>query len=569
MDKILEKKGRKVNLLGNEAIVRGALEAGVDFVAQYPGTPSSDVGDTFFRLKEEIKKKIKSYFHYEYSTNEKVALEAAAGAAFSGARALAAMKNFGLNVASDFFFPVAQIKLPGQLVIFVADDPSCWSSAQSEQDTRHEIFAAKIPMLEPSVPQESKDFVIFAFNLSEKFQIPVVIRHTTRISHQSGPVLLGEIKKVKKPRFFFKKDPQRFVTMPPRVLAMKVDLIKRREKIREISEKSPLNKVFNENKKSKFGIITSGVGFLYSMEALQSLNLKIPVLKLGLVFPLPKKKIQKFLKGKNTILVVEEGDPFLEGKIKEIAFEANWKGKILGKEGSMGGGRIWKERKYLLPIAGELKPEYVVQAILKILGKKSKYKEHLEKFLKIKVPSRFPIMCTNPPCPYWSVVRAIKKVLDPKEIIFGGEIGCYMLFSHKSISLQDYLFCMGSDIGIAHGISKRTRQKIIAFVGDSSFFHAAIPQLINTVVNESSPLIIIMENQTTAMTGHQPHPGQKIKIENVVKACGIKNVKVIDEVKEEKKLEKTLKEFIKLKGPKVIVARHMCALLAKRLGKIK
>ena len=566
MEKVLEKAGKKINLLGNEAIVRGALEAGVDFVAQYPGTPSSDVGDTFFRIKEKVSR-INLNFHYEYSTNEKVALEAAAGAAFSGAKALASFKNFGLNVASDFFFPLAQIRLPGQLVIFIADDPSCWSSAQSEQDTRHQIFAARLPMLEPSVPQESKDFIIFAFELSKKFQIPIVIRHTTRISHQSGPVLFGKIFKKSKKKFEFKKDPERFVTMPPRVLRMKIDLIKRREEIRKISEKSPLNKVFNKEKKSKMGIITSGVGFLYTMETLQNLNLKVPVLKLGFVFPLPRKKLQNFLKGKNRILIVEEGDPFLEWKIKELAFEMKWKGKIFGKEGSMEGGRIWKERKSILPAAGELKPEYVEEAILKILGKKSKYKNHLRKFLEIKVPVRFPIMCTKPVCPYWSVVKAIKKVLPEKEIIFGGEIGCYMVFAHKAINLQDYLFCMGSDIGIAHGITKATNQKVLAFVGDSSFFHAAIPQLINTVVNESSPLIVIMENQTTAMTGHQPHPGQKIKIEEIVKACGVKNVKVIDEVENQKEFENTLKEFIKLKGPKVIVARRMCALLAKKLKK--
>jgi len=566
MDKILEKGGKKVNLLGNEAIVRGAIEAKVDFVCQYPGTPSSDVGDNFYRLKNEISK-INPNFYFEYSVNEKVALEAAAGAAFSEARALVSFKNFGLNVASDFFFPLAQIKIPGQLVIFIADDPSCWSSAQSEQDSRDQISASNLPMLEPSSPQEAKDFVILAFQLSRKFKIPVVIRHTTRISHQSAPVLLGKIKNVKSQNFKFTKDPSRFVTMPPRVLEMKIDLLKRKEEIRKLSEKSSLNKIFNQNQKAKIGIVSSGVGFLYSAEAVSNLNLKIPILKLGFVFPLPKNKIKKFLKDKKEILVVEEGDPFLERKIKELAFQTGWRGKIYGKEGSLEGGRIWKERKFYLPIAGELKPEYVKEALFKILNKKSKYKAHLKKFLEIKIPPRPPLLCTNPPCPYWGVVRAIKNTFKPKEIIFGGEIGCYMLFSHKFIGLQDYLFCMGSDIGIAHGISKRTNQKVIAFVGDSSFFHAALPQLLNASFHKSSPLIIVMDNQTTAMTGHQPRPDAEIKIENIAKAFGIRNVKVVDQVKEEKEFEKTLKEFINLKGPKVIVARHICALLEKRLKK--
>jgi indolepyruvate ferredoxin oxidoreductase alpha subunit len=566
MNKILGKEGEKVNLLGNEAIVRGAIEAGVEFVSQYPGTPSSDVGDSFYKLKNEILK-FNPNFYFEYSVNEKVALEAAAGAAFSGVKSLASFKNFGLNVASDFFFPLSQIRLPGQLVIFIADDPSCWSSAQSEQDTRHQIFASNLPLLEPSEPQEAKDFVIFAFELSKKFKIPVVVRHTTRASHQSAPVKLGKISNIKSQTPKFKKNPSRFVTMPPRVLKMKIDLIKRREEIRKISEKSPLNKILNRNQKAKSGIITSGVGFLYSTEAVSNINLKIPILKLGFVFPLPKNKIKEFLKGKREILIVEEGDPFLEGKIKELAFEIRWKGKIYGKEKSTEGGRIWKERKSFLPIAGELKPEYVKEALFKILKRKSKYKIHLNKFLKVKIPQRAPLLCTNPPCPYWSVVRAIKNVLNEKEIIFGGEIGCYMLFSHKFIGLQDYLFCMGSDIGIAHGISKKTKQKVIAFVGDSSFFHAAMPQLLNTSFNKSSPLVIIMDNQTTAMTGHQPRPDSEIKIEQVAKAFRIKNVKAIDQVENQKEFEKTLKEFINLEGPKVIVARHMCALLAKKLKK--
>ncbi len=572
MEEILSfRPKKKIILLGNEAVVRGALEAGVDFVSTYPGTPASEIGNSFYLLKEKIKK-INPNFHFEFSVNEKVAIESAAGASFSGATCLVAFKNFGLNVASDFFFPLAQIRLPGSLVILVADDPSCWSSAQSEQDTRHEIFAARLPLLEPSEPQESKEFTLFAFDISKKFQIPVVIRHTTRASHQSMPVRAGRIPKKRKEKFKFKKDPSKFITMPPRVLEMKLELIKRREEMRKISEKSSLNKIFNQNPKSKVGIITSGIGFCYVMESLNYLKLKIPVLKLGLVFPLPKNKIKKFLKDKEKILVVEEGDPFLEQKVKEVAFEAKFKGEIFGKEGSMEGGRIWKKRKAILPVAGELKPEYVLGAISKISKKNLNidFEDHLKKFEKVPLPKRRPIFCTplavpgKPPCPYWAVFSAIKKATKGKEVIFGGEIGCYMMAGHPVVNLQDYLFCMGSSTGLGHGISKTSKQKVIAFVGDSSFFHAGIPALINTVFNKSNPLIIIFNNQTTAMTGHQPHPGSVgIEIEKIVRACGVKHVKTIDQVKDQKEFENTLREFLKKKETAVIIASHPCIFVQK------
>jgi indolepyruvate ferredoxin oxidoreductase alpha subunit len=267
-------------------------------------------------------------------------------------------------------------------------------------------------------------------------------------------------------------------------------------------------------------------------------------------------------------LVVEELEPYLEREIAILAKRENLKVEILGKGEKIEGGRIWKERKAILPQIGELKPEYVEIAISKILGKKPSfnYQPHLKKFEKIKVPARPPILC--PGCQYWYVINAIKKVVDPKKVIFGGEIGCYMLFSHKVINLQDYLYCMGSSTSIAHGISKMAKQKVISFVGDSSFFHAGIPALINTIFNQSNPLIIILENQTTAMTGHQPHPGigdgQAIKIEDIVKACGVKNIKVIDQVANPKEFEEAIKEFLEKDEVSVIVARHICALLEKK-----
>jgi len=566
-EKILQKQKRKFVLLANEAVVRGAIEAKVDFVSTYPGTPASEIGNTFYKIKE-ILKKTNPKFHFEFSTNEKVAMEAAAGAAISGFKSLVAMKNFGLNVASDFLHTLMYSGIEGSMVIFVADDPSCWSSAQSEQNTRFYCLMAHIPTLEPSTPQEFKDFTKFAFLLSEKFKIPVMIRSTTRASHQSGPVLFGEISNSKLKFQKFIKDSKKFSTMPPRVLEMKKELFEKIEEIKKESENSNLNKIIYGNSKEKVGILTSGISFSYSVEALKKLNLKLPVLKLGFVYPLPEKKILKFLRKLKKVLVVEELESYLEREISILAKKENLKVEILGKGKEIEGGRIWKERKAILPQIGELKPEYVEIAISKILKRKTSfdYELHFKKFEKIKIPQRSPILC--PGCPYWSVINAIKKVVNLQDIIFGGEIGCYMLFSHKVIDLQDYLYCMGSSISVAHGISKATKQKVIAFVGDSSFFHASIPALINTVFNQSNPLIIILENQTTAMTGHQPHPGvgdgEPIKIEEVIRACRVKNVKVIDPVENQKEFEDALREFLKKQEVSVIIARHLCALLEKK-----
>ncbi len=575
---LLEKIGQKVILLGNEAIVRGALEAGVSFVSTYPGTPASEIGNVFYEIQKEVKK-INPNFHFEFSTNEKVAMEAAAGAAFSGIRSLVAMKNFGLNVASDFLLTLMYSGIKGGMVIFVADDPSCWSSAQSEQNTRFYGPMAHIPILEPSTPQECKDFVKFAFELSERFKIPIMLRTTTRASHQSGIVKIGKLAlySTRGSSAEFLKDPRKFVTMPPRVLEMKKELFEKIKKIQEIAEKSKINQICGDWTPARIGIITSGVSYLYTMEALEELNLNLPVLKLGFIHPLPESKIKSFIKNLKRVLIVEELEPYLEKEVKILAKDLNPKLEVFGKEGQpIEGGRIWEKRKAILPVAGELKPEYVFLAISKISGKKPKndLKTHLEKFQTVKIPSRPPIFCTpvtvpgRPPCPYWSIFSAIKKAVDLKKVIFGGEIGCYMMAGHPAVKLQDYLYCMGSTNGVAHGISKATKQKVITFVGDSSFFHAGIPALINIVFNKSNPLIIIFNNQTTAMTGHQPQTKIKkkpeedgvepIKIEEIVRACGVKNLKVIDQVTNPKEFEETIKEFLEKDEVSVIVAKHPC-----------
>jgi len=531
---LLKNSGKRIILLGNEAIVRGALEEGCQFVSTYPGTPASEIGNTFYR----IAKKVGVYF--EFSTNEKVAMEAGIGASFSGLKTLVAMKNFGLNVALEPLLPFVYTGSKGPTVIVVADDPSCHSSAQSEENSRAISYLAHIPTLEPSDPQECKDFVKLAFRISERFKILVMIRLTTRVAHQKMPVKLGEFKKIRLPKGKFVKESKKFVTLPPRVLEMKSELLEKIKKIQETAE-SLLSIGLN---KQKMGIITSGVAYLYVKEALKELNLNLPVLKLDFFYPLPEKRIKEFLKNSKKVLIVEEMEPFLEKETGRLAKEVNCKLEIIGKK--------------LLAEVGELKPEQVTLAVAKFSNKK--YSVPPSK-TNVKIPKRFPQLC--PGCPYWLVFNGLKKAVDVKNIVFGGDIGCYMLAGMPPHFLQDYLSCMGSSIGIAHGIKKATNQKVITLIGDSTFFHAGIPPLINTVFNQSNPLIVVLDNQTTAMTGHQPHPGVcGVKMENIIKGCGVKYLRIIDPARQ-KEFTRAVKEFLKKKKVSVIIARHPCVFVKK------
>lgn len=538
--------------MGNEAIVQGALEAGVQFVSAYPGTPSSEIGIIF----GEIAKKNGVYF--EFSTNEKTAMEAAIGASYSGLKTLVAMKNFGLNVASDAFLPFVYTGTVGPTVIVVADDPSCYSSGQSEENSRAFAYLSHSPMLEPSDPQEAKEFIKIAFEISEKFSVPVVLRTTTRVAHQRMAVELGEVK-IEKNKGVFIKNFRKFVTMPPRVLEMKDELLKKIEKIREFSEKSqinhrdPISGLARDRVSDKLGIIASGVSYLYVKEVLEELGLDIPVLKIGFFYPLPNKKIKSFIKNLKKVLVVEELEGYIEKEVRALARET--KVEIHGKD--------------LLPVTGELGNNKVGKAVAKLTGKKY----NIPEFKTAALAARFPRLCEG--CPYWLVFAAIKK-LAPKNVVWGGDIGCYMLAGYPPHEIQDYLLCMGASIGVSHGISKSTSQKVIAFIGDSTFFHAGIPALINTVYNKSNPLIIVLDNRITAMTGHQPNPGmgktgmgenvEEIKIEEIVRACGVKHVKVLDPINFQE-FQETVKEYLNKDETAVIIVKRICAYYARKIKK--
>jgi indolepyruvate ferredoxin oxidoreductase alpha subunit len=552
MNKLLENtKGKKMMLLGNEAIVRAALEAGVQFISTYPGTPASEIGNNFYALQKELKDDPK--FIFEFSTNEKTAMEAAIGANFSGLKTLVAMKSFGLNVALEPLLPLAYTGTKAGMVIVVADDPSCHSSAQSEENSRPFSVLAHLPMLEPADAQECKDFVIEAFIISEKFGLPVIVRTTTRVAHQRALVTLGELNPDRKIELKgeFTKDKRKYVTMMPRLHEMKKEMLDREQKVASYMEKSKFNFISGEPKKDRLGIITSGISYLHTLEAFGELGISLPVLKLGSFNPLPEKKIEDFIKPLKKLLVIEELEPYLQNRVERLVKEANFKLEIHGKD--------W------LTQIGELKPDAVATAIAKFAGKKYTSKPFKPDF---ETPRRLPQLC--PGCPYWLVFNAAKKAVNENEVIFGGDIGCYMLGAVAPHNLYDYMFCMGSSIGIAHGVKKATNQKVIAFIGDGTFFHSGIEGLLNAVYNGSNPLLIIMNNQITAMTGHQPHPDSvgvehPVAIEKMVAACGVKdeNIKIIDQGNQEEFIA-AVREFVEKPEVSVIIARRPCKFVGKK-----
>jgi len=563
---VLEKAEKKVVLLGNEAIARGALEAGVGTVTAYPGTPSSEVPMILSTLAKDLG------FYFEYSVNEKIALEAAAGASWSGVRALCTMKNFGLNVASDSLIPIAYTGVKAGLVVFVADDPNGWCSTQSEQDSRYYAQLANIPMLEPSNPQECLGMTKHAFELSEEFGIPVLLRTTTKVSHSIGTVVLGELAETKS-RGSFEKDPERFYNFRPQLQELHQRLNEKMEQIEtstfarpglanKVTGGTPLRQGFGGH----CGVITSGVSFEYVKEACQILKINPPIAKLGLTHPISKKFIRDFIKDKKAVLVVEELEPIVEEFVERVAKNANPNLEIHGKD--------------ILPRVGEYSTEIVISSLEKIFDRKYNFdfEKHEKEFEKVVsgIPPRKPVMC--PGCPHRSTFYAVKKVFGPStssgqgRTTYIGDIGCVMLGSFEPFKMQDVIISMGAGVGIAHGISKVSDQEVVAFIGDSTFFHAGMPALLNHRFNLStslkasgnykSPLVVVMDNQITAMTGHQPNPGSVVKIEEVARALGAE-VRVANAFSQ-KSLLATLEELKSLKGPRVLVSRGECRLLTKR-----
>ncbi|MCL5665751.1 MAG: indolepyruvate ferredoxin oxidoreductase subunit alpha [Candidatus Thermoplasmatota archaeon] len=541
-----EENGKKLFLLGNEAIARGALEASVSVVTTYPGTPSSEIGDTLYDLHKEAGIK------FQFSVNEKVAVETAFAASISGVRSLVFMKHVGLNVASDPFVTTAYTGTRAGMVVLTADDPSMYSS-QNEQDNRHYAELAHIPMIEPSNPQEAKDFLVKAYEISEKYNIPVLFRTTTRVAHMRAPVALGKIEKEHVSVAQFVKDPERFVSLPSNALRLKEKLIEKISEIEKESDSYDLNRIERIGS-GGIGIITSGASFNSVMDVVNEYALDADILKIGLSYPAPRDMISAFLSEHERVVVIEELDPYLENNVR-ITSQINGLKTIIN-------GKIDGYFSY----SHEFTPDTVAQSLSKIMG--FPYTPIVA--VKSVLPPRPPVLC--PGCPhratYYAVERAVKMMkVDP---VYSSDIGCYSLGFYEPYREADTMISMGSSIGLANGFSLVSGRKVIAFIGDSTFYHSGIEPLINAYHYGLNMLVMILDNDVTAMTGQQPNPGSDtdtevapVKIEEIVRGIGISDIAIVDPYDTAVTL-KTITSALRNDGISVIISRRECAILRDR-----
>ena len=542
-------------LLGNEAIARGAIEANVAFVAGYPGTPSSEILQTVVAASQLYG------IHVEWSTNEMVAFENALGASLAGLRAMVTMKHAGLNWVADPLSVAVYSGIRGGVVVVAADDPHCHSSA-NEQDSRFYGLFFNILTLEPSDPQNAKDMIKAAFEFSEASQLPVIFRSVTRVGHSRAGVRIDEDPPAKKvPEYH--REPGRFYVTGRLALQRHRWQIEQQAVLLELSEKWALNELTG-SPGAPTCIVTSGVAATYVSEAIRQLGSdQATVLKLGSVYPLPRRLVKQALGDKKRIMIVEEGAPFLELQVKALSSEFPGERMIAGK---LSGA---------LPLAGELSPDVVSSSLSRFFG--------LEKSDSVSTPApaksanmlppRTMVFCAG--CPHTGTMHALKETCSQMEIspFIAGDIGCYTLMCYPPHELGDAKFSMGASIGVASGISKSTGEKSIAVVGDSTFIHSGIPGLINCVYNESDMLLVICDNATTGMTGGQPHAGtgktatgrtaKQVVLKDLVRGCGVDFIRETDPYNVDNTL-KAFREAIEHPGVSVVIAKRECALIRSR-----
>lgn len=515
---------KKTIMLGNEAIARGAYEAGVKVSAAYPGTPSTEISEYIVKYKDDI--------YAEWSPNEKVATEVAIGASVAGVRAMACMKHVGLNVASDPLYTVSYMGVNGGLVLVVADDPGLYSS-QNEQDTRMVARAAQVPVLEPSDSMEAKEYMKAAFQISEVFDRPVILRTTTRLAHSQGIVELYPREEVEDVPY--EKNIAKTVMMPGNAKLRHVEIEKRNLELAEAANTMPINTV--EMNDTKIGVITSGIPYQYVKEAMPNAS----VLKLGMVNPLPKKLITEFASKVDTLYIVEELDPAIEEQVK------SWGIPAIGKE--------------IFTVQGEYSANMIRKAILK---------EEVEISAPVAAPGRPPILC--PGCPH----RSVYYVLNKLKLHAAGDIGCYTLGAVAPLSVVDTTICMGASISSLHGMEKAKGKDYVknwvAVIGDSTFLHTGVNSLMNMMYNKATGTVMILDNSTTGMTGHQDHaatgktllgePTYAIDIPALCKAIGVKHVVEVNAF-DIATLEKVVKEEVARDEVSVIITKTPCVLLDK------
>jgi indolepyruvate ferredoxin oxidoreductase alpha subunit len=533
-------------LSGNEAMALGAYHAGIAVATAYPGTPSTEILENIARMDG---------VYTEWSTNEKVALEVGMGAAYGGVRALVSMKHVGLNVAADPFFAVATTGIIGGLVVISCDDPGEHSS-QGEQDNRHFARFAKVPMLEPTDSQEAYDLMRWAYDISEEFDTPVLLRATTRISHCKTVVdVTGDRSPSLQPARFT-RSPSKYVMVPSNARVRRHAMEERIVKLQDYVENFPLNQMLLADR--KLGVISSGVAYQYAREVFKDAS----HLKLTTLYPFPVKLIQRFASEVERVIVVEELDPYIEDEVRRLGI------RVSGKE--------------FIPIIGELNPEIVENGAIKA-GLISAPSQPLEKpeMAQTQLPARRPQLCAG--CPHVAAEYVLRKLgfksavsgkeLGEDELIVTSDIGCYTLGVYPPLAALDTCACMGASIGQALGLEKAgVTNKIVAVLGDSTFMHSGITGLIDVVYNQGNITVIILDNETTAMTGHQGHPGTglsargekggRVELESLVRGIGISDVNVVSAF-DVATLEATIKRCVASNEPSVVISRGACQLAVR------
>ena len=511
-------------MLGNKAVARGLYEAGCAVVSSYPGTPSTEVTEEAAKYDE---------MYCEWAPNEKVAMEVAFGACLAGKRSFCGMKHVGLNVAADPLFTVSYTGVNAGMVIVVADDAGMHSS-QNEQDSRHHAIASKIPMLEPSDSAEARAFTMRAFELSEQFDTPVIIKMCTRVAHSQSIVEPGE--RVEPPVKPYEKNIGKYVMMPAKAIARHVVVEDRMRALEEFAENCEFNTI--EDNGSKIGVITAGISYMYAKEALGD---RVNYLKLGMIYPMPKKMIKDFTAKCDKVYVIEELDPFIENHCRALGIN------VIGKE------------KFTL--LGEYTPAMIKAAVF---GESATESAEIDEV----IPVRPPVMC--PGCPHRGTFYVLKKL----GLVVSGDIGCYTLGAVAPLESVDTTICMGASVSAAHGMAKARgkefNKKLVSVIGDSTFMHSGITGLVDIVYNKGANTIIILDNSITGMTGHQDNPttGYTIRKEEthpvnlveLAKSVGVKSVVVADPF-DVKNFEKVVAAEVAKDEPSVIIAQRPCALL--------
>ncbi len=554
-----DEPGRIVLLMGNEAIARGAIEAGVSVAAAYPGTPSSEIGNTLGRVAEAMG------FHFEWSSNEKVAFEVAFGASMCNQRSLVAMKHVGLNVALDALNPASLRGVKGGLVLVSTDDPSQHSS-RTEQDNRWLAKLNCVPVLEPSSPQEAKDYTRYAFELSERVRLPVMVRTVTRLSHMRSDVTLGPIDRQRRVAKFDWEGFSYRVSGFEKLFRRHRERHEKLDRVREEFEELGFNELKIDGGE-EIGVIGVGFAFSHAIDAMRRLGIvgEIAYLKLATSHPLPGRPLIRILKGVRRVLVVEEVDPFVELHMKALAKDVNPGVEIYGR---MSGH---------LPREGEVDPIIIGNTFAQLLELEApcRPRRDLETKASELLFDRMLTLCAG--CPHRATVYALKQAVrevrgDLKGVVVNGDIGCYGLAHAHPLSFEDTYFCMGASIGVSQGMA-RVGVDTIAFIGDGTFFHAGIPGLINAVYNQVDIKVVVADNQTIAMTGFQPHPEsgitatgrptKRIMIEDLARACGVDHVGVVDPYDLEAAKD-AFARMLKVDGVSMVIARRICATQAIR-----